>query len=54
MDNKAGQALKGQIYRKVEQLTQQKHKILVHWVPGHSNVEGNEKADVAAKEAARG
>ncbi len=54
MDSKAGQALKSQVYRKVEQLTQQKHKISLRWVPGHSNVEGNEKADMAAKEAAAG
>ncbi len=27
MDNKAGQALKSQVYQKVEQLTQQKYKI---------------------------
>lgn len=54
IDSKAGQALKCQIYQKVEQLTRQLHEISVRWVPGHSNMEGNERADVAAKEAARG
>ena len=54
MDSKAGQALKAQIYRKVEQLIRQRHEISVCWVPSHSNVEGNEKADTAAKEAAGG
>ena len=54
MDYKAGQALKAQIYQKVEQLIQQGHEISVRWVPGHSKVEGNEMADKAAREAAGG
>ncbi len=52
MDSKAGQALKVQIYQKVEQLTRQRHEISLCWVPSHCNIEGNEKADLAAKEAA--
>ncbi len=54
MDNKAGQALKAQIYQKVEQLVQQQHEISVCWIPSHCGIEGNEKADTAAKEAAKG
>lgn len=54
MDCKAGQMLNAQIYRKVKQLIGQRHEILVRWVPSHCNVEGNEKADKAAKEAAEG
>ena len=54
MDCKAGQALKVQIYRKVEQLIQQGHKISLRWFPSHSKVEGNERADKAAREAAGG
>ncbi len=52
MDCKAGQALKAQIYQKVKQLIQQGHEISVCWVPSHCKVEGNERADKAAKEAA--
>ena len=52
MDCKAGQALKTQIYQKVEQLIQQGHEISVCWVPSHCKVERNERADKAAKEAA--
>ena len=41
-----------QIYQKAKKLVQQGHSIFVRWVPGHSGIEGNEKADKAAKEAA--
>ncbi len=54
MDCKAGQALKAQIYQKVERLIQQGYEISLHWVPSHSKVEGNEMADKAAREAAEG
>ena len=47
-------SLKLQIYQKAEKLVQQGHSIFVRWVPSHSGIEGNEKADKAAKEAARG
>lgn len=43
-----------QIYQKAKKLAQQGHDISVRWVPGHSGVEGNERADKAAKEAAVG
>ena len=52
LDCQAGQALKGSIYQKVEQLIRQRHGIVVCWVPSHCKVEGNERADRAAKEAA--
>ncbi len=47
-----GQVLKMQIYQKTEQLVQQGHNISIRWVPGHNKIEGNERADRAAKEAA--
>ncbi len=53
MDCKVGQALKAQIYQKVEQLIQQGHEISVYWVPSHSKIEGNKRADKAAREATR-
>ena len=54
MDGKEGQALKAQINQKTKQLVQQRHQISICWVPSHSGIEGNEKADLAAKEAAGG
>ncbi len=50
----AGQALKLQIYQKAQKLVERGHSIFISWVPGHSAVEGNERADKAAKEAALG
>lgn len=54
MNSKEGQALKAQIYQKAKQLVQQRHQISICWVPSHCGIEGNEKADLAAKEAAGG
>ena len=53
MDSKEGQALKAQIYQKTKQLVQQRHQISICWFPRHCGIERNEKADLAAKEAAR-
>ena len=50
----ADQALKTQIHHKTKLLIQQGLKILVCWVPSHSGLEGNEKADAAAKNATIG
>lgn len=52
MDDRECQALKTQIYHKTELLIQQGHKVSIFWVPSHSGLEGNEKADEAAKNAA--
>lgn len=41
-----------QIYQKAKKLVQKGHSISIRWVPGHSGIEGNERADKAAKEAA--
>ena len=54
IDNKAGQALKAQIYQKVKQLIRQGHEVSICWVPSHCKIEGNDRADQAAKEAAQG
>lgn len=53
-NSSVAQALKMQIYQKAKMLVQQGHDISVRWVPGHSGVEGKEKADKATKEAAIG
>ena len=50
----AGQALKLQMYQKAQELVERGHSIFIRWIPGHSGVEGNERADKAAKEAALG
>ena len=50
----AGQALKFQIYQKAQKLVERGHNVSVMWVPGHSGVDGNERADKAAKEVALG
>ena len=42
------------IHQKARKLVQQGHEISVTWVPGHSGVEGNERADKVAKETAIG
>ena len=47
----AGQALRIQIYKQARQLRAYGGEVIVRWIPGHSGVEGNERADKAAKEA---
>lgn len=50
----AGQALKLQIYQTAEKLVKRGHSDLIRWVPGHSTVERNDRANKVAKEAAVG
>ncbi len=47
-----GQYLAIQAHRAAEALTAQNRSISLAWVPGHEGVEGNERADQAAKRAA--
>ncbi len=48
----AGQALKSQIFRLAKQLYNRGGEVIVRWIPSHKGIEGNERADNAAKEAA--
>lgn len=52
LDSRVCQALRAQIYEKVEQLVRHYH-ISVRWIPSHSGIEGSERVDTAAKEAGR-
>jgi RNase H len=47
-----GQALATQIHRASQDLLDQGRKPIIQWVPGHTGIEGNERADQAAKQAA--
>ncbi|KAJ7681066.1 hypothetical protein DFH06DRAFT_912372, partial [Mycena polygramma] len=53
-----GQYLVREFHRQLERLIRSKPRLQgnIHlaWVPGHVDIEGNELADVAAKEAAEG
>lgn len=48
----AGQALKAQICGQARQLQNRGGELTVRWIPGHKKIEGNERADRAAKDAA--
>lgn len=47
-----GLAVRDLAYQRAKELTTNGHSVILRWIPGHSKVEGNEKADIAAKGAA--
>ena len=44
--------LRSQVYQKTEKLQQTGHHIQFRWVPGHSGLKGNERANLAARDRA--
>ena len=47
-----GLAVRDLVHQKPKELTTNGHSVTLRWVPGHSKVEGNERANCAAKRAA--
>ena len=47
-----GQRVASAVHQVAKELTKNNIKLHIHWVPGHTNVPGNEKADALAKEGA--
>ncbi|EED24133.1 conserved hypothetical protein [Talaromyces stipitatus ATCC 10500] len=48
---KTGQQILGSIAEKWDELRNQGVQVSIHWIPTHQGIEGNERADRAAKEA---
>lgn len=48
-----GGAVRDLIYQKALNIRENGHLLVIQWVPSHSKVPGNEKADAVAKEVAR-
>ncbi len=44
--------LRGQVYQKTEELQRTGHPIIFQWIPGHSGLIGNEKANLFARNRA--
>jgi len=49
--SKSGQGIVRQILQQVKALRKRRIKVRLHWIPGHSGNEGNETADLLAKQA---
>lgn len=45
-----GSAVKDLIYQRAKELKKYGHSLLIPWVPGRADIEGNERADSAAKD----
>lgn len=43
--------MKDLVYQRVKELITNRHSVILRWVPGHSRVGGDERADSAAKDA---
>src|SRR5205814_5308890 len=49
----SGQAIIKDILDEIDRLTLYHTELAFSWIPGHQNIQGNEKADEAAKKAAQ-
>ncbi|EED15317.1 hypothetical protein TSTA_047630 [Talaromyces stipitatus ATCC 10500] len=50
---KTGQQILGSIAEKWDELRSQGVQVTIHWILAHQGIKGNERADIAAKEATR-
>ncbi len=50
--HKRNRFLRGSIYEKTKRLESNGHHVTIRWIPSHSGIVGNEKADQAAKNRA--
>ena len=50
--HKRNRFLRGSIYEKTKRLESNGHHVTIRWIPSHSGIAGNEKADQAAKNRA--
>ena len=50
--HKRNRFLRGSIYEKTKKLESNKHHVTIRWIPSHSGLVGNERADKAAKNRA--
>lgn len=47
-----GLAVRDLLHQRANELIKNGHSVILHWVPGYSKVEENERADLATKKAA--
>jgi ribonuclease HI len=50
-EGRSGAYILKQIAARVESLQKSGHTVVMRWIPSHKGIEGNEAADIAAKEA---
>ena len=48
-----GDAVRSLVYQNAHVIKNAGHTVVLRWVPGHSEIPGNEKADAAAKDIAQ-
>lgn len=48
-----GSAIKDLVYQRAKELRNYGTSLIIRWVPGHAKIDGNERADSAAKDVAQ-